>query len=85
MSSSEQPLQSIPKSRPPSYLPFDEEETISLLDILLVIARNRRMIGMAAAISVAVGLMIAVFSPSEYTASARMIRETQSENSGALI
>lgn len=84
MDTSEQSTQNIPESRPSSYMPYEEEESISLLDILLVIARNRRLIGITTALFLALGLLIAVFSPNEYTASARMIRETQTESGGGL-
>ncbi len=84
MDTPEQSTQNTPESRPSSYMTYDEEESISLLDILLVIARNRRFIGITTALCVALGLIIAVFSPNQYTASARMIRETQSENVGGL-
>jgi len=84
MDTPEQSTQNIPESRPSSYLAYEEEESISLLDILLVIARNRRLIGITTALFLALGLLIAVFSPNEYTASARMIRETQTESGGGL-
>ena len=80
----EQPTQNTPESRPPSYLAYEEEDAVSLLDILLVITRNRRLIGITTAFFLALGLLIAVFSPNEYTASARMIRETQTESAGGL-
>ena len=53
-----------------------EEETLSILDFILVITRNRRIIGMTTAICVAFALLIAIFSPSQYTALAKVIRET---------
>jgi len=63
---------------------LEEEETYSFLDLLLVITRNRRIIAMTTAVCVAFALVVAIFSPSEYTASAKVIRETAVENPGGL-
>lgn len=63
---------------------LDEEETYSFLDLLLVITRNRRIIAMTTAVCVAFALVVAIFSPSEYRASAKVIRETSVENPGGL-
>ena len=61
--------------------PEDSEE-ISLIDILLVVVRNRRLIMWTVAIFGAVGLMMAILSPREYTSSAKLIRELQAESGG---
>lgn len=80
----EQSKQNILENRSPSYMTYENEGSFSLLDILLVIARNHRVIGITTAVFVGLALGIAVFTPNEYTASASMIRETQSENAGSL-
>ena len=84
MDTSEQSTQNAPQIETSSYKTYEEEQPFSLLDILLVIARNRRLIGITTALCVALGLLIAIVSTNEYTASASMIRETQSENGGGL-
>ena len=42
-------------------------------------ARHRRIIGMNTAVCVAFALLVAVFSPAKYTASAMVIRETSTK------
>ncbi len=59
---------------PPYY--YEEEDEISLLDMLLVLARNKMLILKTTGVFVLLGLFIAVFSGAEYTSSARLIRET---------
>lgn len=73
-----------PDSPALSERPLDEEEGVSLLDILVVLVRSRKIIGWTTAAFVALGLVIAIFSPSEYTASAKVIRETAPESGGGL-
>lgn len=53
--------------------PADEE--ISLLDVGVVLAQHRRLIAITAVVLTVLGLLVAVVSSSEYTASARVIRE----------
>ena len=84
MDTPEQSTQNIPESKPSSYMAYEEEESISLLDILLVIARNKRIIGITAGVFLVIGLLIAVLSPNDYTSTARMIRETQNESASGL-
>jgi uncharacterized protein involved in exopolysaccharide biosynthesis len=57
---------------PPYYY---EEDEISLLDMVLVLARNKRLILITTGIFVALGLFIAIFSPNKYNSSATLIRE----------
>jgi len=59
-----------------------EEEQFSLLDTILIITSHIRMVVLVATAGLIMGLGIALFSPSEYTSSAKVIRET-STNSGA--
>jgi len=63
---------------------LEEQETYSFLDFLPVITRNRRIIAMTTAVCVAFALVVAIFSPSEYRASAKVIRETAVENPDGL-
>lgn len=58
--------------------PYAEEE-VSLLDILLVIARYKHLIVRAIAVVAVLGLLYAVLKPPEYTSTARVVRETQAE------
>lgn len=63
---------------------ISDEDTISILDILLVIGRYRKLIARVAAVVVIPGLAIAIFSPNEYTSSAKVIRETETESIGGI-
>ena len=83
MNAPEQSTHNIPDKRPPANPAFEEGKTISLLDILLAVVHNRRLIGVTTTICLTFGLLIAVLSPDEFTASASMIRETRTETSGA--
>jgi len=57
---------------------FQEEEEVSILDYLMIIASNLRFIVITTLLFVIFGLFIAIFSKPEYTATARVIRETPS-------
>lgn len=72
--------QQTPPPGAPMYPPYyyEEEDEVSLLDLLLVLARNRRLIAITAGVFVVLGLLIAVFSSSEYSSSATLIREIES-------
>ena len=61
-----------------------EEDTVSIIDLLLVIARHRRLIGFTTLSVLAIGLLIAILSPPEYTALAKVIRETDTDTSAGL-
>jgi len=54
-------------------------EDVSLLDALLVMARNKRVILKTALVFVLLGLTYSLLSSDEYTTSAEVIRETESE------
>ncbi len=60
------------------------EESISLLDILLVLTRRRKVIGRVLGLSLAIGLTLAIFSPTKYTATAKVIRESAGQEVGGL-
>lgn len=66
----------------PSPYYMDEEEEVSLLDMLLVVARHKKLILYTTGICVILGLLIAIFSSPEYTSSATLIRETESQQAG---
>ncbi len=59
--------------------PYAEDE-VSLLDILLVIARYKRLIVRTVLVVTVVGVLYAVLKPPEYTSTARVVREAQSES-----
>ena len=58
-----------------------EEEEISLIDVLLIVVRNQRLILVCAGIFAVLGVMVALFSSRAYTSSAKLIREAESEAS----
>ncbi len=53
----------------------------SLLDLLLIVARNRKLIITTTLCCAALALMLALFSASKYTSSAKVIREVETDNS----
>lgn len=60
------------------------EDEVSLLDLLLVLVRNRRLIVMVTGVFVLCGLTYAVLAPLEYTSSARVVREAESNTQSGL-
>jgi len=58
-----------------------EGEVFSLLDLVLVLLRNRKLIVYVAGLFFIIGLGIIILSSPRYTATASLIRETQSETS----
>ncbi len=60
------------------------EESYSFIDILLVLTRRRRIIGWTVGLSLIAGLTLAIFSPTKYTATAKVIRESTSQEVGGL-
>ena len=58
--------------------PYAEDE-VSLLDILLVIARHKRLIVRTVLVVTVLGVLYAVLAPMEYTSTARVVREAQAE------
>ena len=61
---------------PPNGRPVPEEE-ISLLDILLVVARQKHLIIGAVVIFAVFGVFYALVQPHEYTAEAEVVREIE--------
>ena len=64
--------------QPAPQRPYAEDE-VSLLDILLVIARNKRLILWTTGVVTFLGLSYAVLAPLEFTSTARVIREAPSD------
>lgn len=60
------------------------EEGYSFIDILLVLTRRRKVIGWTVGLSLIAGLTLAIFSPTKYTATAKVIRESTSQEVGGL-
>jgi uncharacterized protein involved in exopolysaccharide biosynthesis len=58
-----------------------EEDEVSLIDLLLVVARYKRLIGGTVLAFFVVGFLVAVLSPDEYTSSAKVVREIQADAS----
>jgi len=54
-------------------------ETVSILDVLLVVVRNRKLIGLITLSFVVLGSLFAILTPPKYTASAKMLRESTTE------
>lgn len=71
----------MPGSSESSVTSFHEEESISLIDILLEIAKNHRLISVTTGIFTLVALVIAIASPNTYSASVRMISESGNSQS----
>lgn len=55
---------------------YQETKNVSILDILLVMVRHWRLIGLLTGIAVALSLVSAVTKPAVYTSTAKMLRET---------
>jgi uncharacterized protein involved in exopolysaccharide biosynthesis len=60
------------------------EDEVSLLDILLVLARNKTLIVRTVLVFALLGVTYALLAPEEFTSEARVVREAQTEGSGEL-
>ena len=58
------------------------EDEVSLLDILLVLARHKTLIVRTVLVFTLVGVTYALLAPEKYTSEARVVREAQSESGG---
>lgn len=58
--------------------PLPREDEVSFLDILLVLARHKRLILRTVLVFAVLGVTYALVAPEEYTSSAKVVRETQS-------
>jgi uncharacterized protein involved in exopolysaccharide biosynthesis len=65
------------QSRPPSGPPREDE--VSLLDILLVLARHKTLIARTVLVFTLLGVTYALLAPEEFTSEARVVREAQQE------
>jgi uncharacterized protein involved in exopolysaccharide biosynthesis len=57
---------------------------VSLLDILLVLARHKTLIVRTVLVFTLLGVTYAILAPEEFTSEARVVREAQSEGGGGL-
>lgn len=57
----------------------NEQQEVSLIDILLVLARNSRLIAMIFAVVVSLGVTYAILAPSEFSSYSQVIREADVE------
>jgi len=60
------------------------EEDYSFIDLLLVLIQRRKVIGWTVGLSLIAGLTLAILSPTKYTATAKVIRESASQEAGGL-
>ncbi|MCS3861660.1 uncharacterized protein involved in exopolysaccharide biosynthesis [Salinibacter ruber] len=67
----------------PGYGPRQEDE-VSLLDILLVLARHKTLIVRTVLVFTLLGVTYALLAEEEFTSEARVVREAQSEGGGNL-
>lgn len=67
----------------PDATPQNLDE-ISILDALVAVARNRRLVLIAASIGIFVGLLVAVFSSNQYSASVKVIPDLEKSASSSL-
>ncbi len=70
-----------PESRTAGYGPSLEDE-VSLLDILLVLARHKTLIVRTVLVFTLLGVTYALLAPEEFTSEARVVREAQQESGG---
>ncbi len=67
----------------PGYGPRQEDE-VSLLDILLVLARHKALIVRTVLVFTLLGVTYALLAEEKFTSEARVVREAQSEGGGSL-
>ncbi|WP_263834151.1 Wzz/FepE/Etk N-terminal domain-containing protein [Salinibacter sp.] len=70
-----------PPTGPQGYGPPREDE-VSLLDILLVLARHKTLIVRTVLVFTLLGVTYALLASEKYTSNARVVREAQSEGGG---
>ena len=71
-----------PGNGTPGYGPPVREHDVSLLDILLVLARHKTLIVRTVLVFTLLGVTYALLAPEEFTSEARVVREAQSESGG---
>ncbi len=72
-----------PDAERPGYGPPREDE-VSLLDILLVLARHKTLIVRTVLVFTLLGVTYALLAPEEFTSEARVVREAQTDGGGDL-
>ncbi len=75
------PLGDVAPAEQPGHGPRQEDE-VSLLDILLVLARYKTLIVRTVLVFTLLGVTYALLVPEEFTSEARVVREAQSESGG---
>ncbi len=70
-----------PDAERPGYGPPREDE-VSLLDILLVVARHKTLIVRTVLVFTLLGMTYALLAPRKFTSEARVVREAQQEGGG---
>ncbi|MFB6280309.1 MAG: Wzz/FepE/Etk N-terminal domain-containing protein [Salinibacter sp.] len=73
-----------PDADGPGYKRLPQEDEVSLLDILLVLARNKTLIVRTVLVFTLLGVTYALMAPEEFTSKTRVVREAQSEEGGSL-
>ena len=75
-----------PPAPPPgwSYYGPPEDDEISLLDLGVVIARQRRVIVVSVLVALVLGVVVALLSPKSYVAEAKLAPSSTGSTSGAL-
>jgi len=68
----------------PGYGRPPREDEVSLLDILLVLARQKTLIVRTVLVFTMLGVTYALLAPEEYTSTAKVVRESQEGGSGGL-
>jgi uncharacterized protein involved in exopolysaccharide biosynthesis len=68
----------------PGYERPPREDEVSLLDILLVLARNKTLIVRTVLVFTLLGVTYALLASEEFTSESRVVREAQSEGGGSL-
>jgi tyrosine-protein kinase Etk/Wzc len=80
MDAFEQEKDTVPKS-----IPFPDDDIFDVLDILLVLARRRRMIGLATLVALFAGAIVLLLLKPNFTATAIILPPQQSSSSSALL
>lgn len=70
------------KTESPRQGPPVREDEVSLLDILLVLARHKTLIVRTVLVFTLLGVTYALLAPEEFTSEARVVREAQQESGG---
>ncbi len=71
-----------PDAERPGYGRSPREDEVSLLDILLVLARHKTLILRTVLVFTLLGVTYTLLAPEEYTSEARVVREAQQEGGG---